>query len=75
MSASAGVSAGCHERMRHLSRVNVRGYHADIDLTRIASCMHFVVEIKIPSTHSKRFERGPCSRARDRFRANPSRYN
>lgn len=59
MSAEVGVSAGrCHERMRHLEQGGIiRGYHADIDLGRIASCMHFVVEIKVPSTHSKRFER------------------
>ena len=59
MSAEVGVSAGrCYERMRHLEQAEIiRGYHADIDLTRLTSCMQFLVEIKIPSTHSKQFEK------------------
>ena len=59
MSAEVGVSASrCYQRMRHLEQEGIiRGYHADIDLTRLTSCMQFVVDIKIPSTHSKRFEK------------------
>ena len=59
MSAEVGVSASrCYERMRHLEQAQIiRGYHADIDLTRLTSCMQFFVEVKIPSTHSKQFER------------------
>lgn len=59
MSAEVGVSASrCYERMRHLEQAEIiRGYHADIDLIRLTSCMQFVVEIKVPSTHSKRFEK------------------
>jgi Lrp/AsnC family transcriptional regulator, regulator of ectoine-degradation genes len=59
MSSEVGVSASrCHERMRHLEQAGIiRGYHADIDLTRLTSCMQFLVEIKIPSTHSKQFEK------------------
>ena len=59
MSAEVGVSASrCYERMRHLELAEIiRGYHADIDLTRLTSCMQFVVEVKIASTHSKQFEK------------------
>jgi len=59
MSAEVGVSASrCYERMRHLEQVGIiRGYHADIDLTRLTSCMQFLVEVKVPSTHSKQFEK------------------
>jgi Lrp/AsnC family transcriptional regulator of ectoine degradation len=59
MGAEVGVSASrCYERMRHLERAEIiRGYHADIDLTRLTSCMQFLVEIKIPSTHSRQFEK------------------
>lgn len=59
MSAEVGVSASrCYQRMRQLEQAGiVRGYHADIDLTRLTSCMQFVVEITVPSTHSKRFEK------------------
>ena len=59
MSAEVGVSASrCYERMRHLEQAEIiRGYHADIDLTRLTSCMQFFVEIKVPSTHSKQFEK------------------
>ena len=39
MSAEVGVSASrCYERMRHLEQTEIiRGYHADIDLTRLTS--------------------------------------
>ena len=59
MSAEVGVSASrCYERMRHLEQAAIiRGYHADIDLTRLTSCMQFLVEIKVSSTHSKQFEK------------------
>lgn len=59
MSAEVGVSASrCYQRMRHLEQEGIiRGYHADIDLTRLTSCMQFVVEVKVPATHSKRFEK------------------
>ena len=59
MSAEVGVSASrCYERMRHLEQVGIiRGYHAEIDLTRLTSCMQFLVEVKVPSTHSKQFEK------------------
>jgi Lrp/AsnC family transcriptional regulator, regulator of ectoine-degradation genes len=59
MSAEVGVSASrCYERMRHLEQAEIiRGYHADIDLTRLTSCMQFFVEVKVPSTHSKQFEK------------------
>jgi Lrp/AsnC family transcriptional regulator of ectoine degradation len=59
MSAEVGVSASrCYERMRHLEQAAIiRGYHADIDLTRLTSCMQFFVEVKIASTHSKQFEK------------------
>jgi len=59
MSAEVGVSASrCYERMRHLELAAIiRGYHADIDLTRLTSCMQFLVEVKVSSTHSKQFEK------------------
>lgn len=59
MSAEVGVSAGrCYERMRHLEQAEIiRGYHADVDLARLTSCMQFLVEIKVLSTHSKQFEK------------------
>lgn len=59
MSAEVGVSASrCYQRMRHLEQEGiVRGYHADIDLTRLTGCMQFVIEVKVPATHSKRFEK------------------
>ena len=62
MSAEVGVSASrCYERMRHLEQAEIiRGYHADIDLTRLTSCMQFLVEIKLlnyTSAHSKQFEK------------------
>ena len=59
MSAEVGVSASrCYERMRHLEQTEIiRGYHADIDLTRLTSCMQFIVEIKVSRAHSKQFEK------------------
>jgi Lrp/AsnC family transcriptional regulator of ectoine degradation len=62
LSAEVGVSASrCYERMRHLEQAQIiRAYHADIDLTRLTSCMQFLVEIKLlnyTSAHSKQFEK------------------
>ena len=62
MSAQVGVSASrCYERMRHLEQGKIiRGYHADIDIARLASCMQFLVQIKLlnyTSAHCKRFEK------------------
>jgi Lrp/AsnC family transcriptional regulator of ectoine degradation len=62
MSAEVGLSASrCYERMRHLEQAEIiRGYHADIDLTRLTSCMQFLVEIKIlnyTSARSRQFEK------------------
>jgi Lrp/AsnC family transcriptional regulator of ectoine degradation len=65
MSAEVGVSASrCYERMRHLEQAGIiGGYHADIDLTRLTSCMQFLVEVKVPSTHSKQFEKAALQTA------------
>ena len=62
MSAQVGVSASrCYERMRHLEQMKIiRGYHADIDIARLASCMQFLVQIKLLNytpAHSKQFEK------------------
>jgi Lrp/AsnC family transcriptional regulator of ectoine degradation len=62
MSAEVGLSASrCYERMRHLEQAEIiRGYHADIDLTGLTSCMQFVVEIKLlnyTSARSRQFEK------------------
>jgi len=62
MSAEVGVSASrCYERMRHLEQAEIiRGYHADIDLARLTSCMQFLVEIKLlnyTSAHNRQFEK------------------
>jgi Lrp/AsnC family transcriptional regulator of ectoine degradation len=62
MSAQVGVSASrCYERMRHLEQVKIiRGYHADIDIARLTSCMQFLVQIKLLNyapVHCKQFEK------------------
>jgi Lrp/AsnC family transcriptional regulator of ectoine degradation len=62
MGAEVGLSAGrCYERMRHLEQAKIiRGYHADIDLVHLTSCMQFVVEIKLlnhTSANSRQFEK------------------
>lgn len=62
MSAQVGVSASrCYERMQQLEQVKIiRGYHADIDIARLASCMQFLVQVKLlnyTAAGSKRFEK------------------
>jgi Lrp/AsnC family transcriptional regulator, regulator of ectoine-degradation genes len=62
MSNEVGISAGrCYERMRRLERSGViRGYHTDIDITRVASCLQFLVQIKLlndTAVRTKQFER------------------
>jgi Lrp/AsnC family transcriptional regulator, regulator of ectoine-degradation genes len=62
MSADVGVSASrCYERMRHLEQAEIiRGYHADIDIARLASCLRFLVQIKLmnyTSARCKQFEK------------------
>ena len=62
MSTEVGVSASrCHERMQRLEQSGVvRGYHADIDLSRLASSLQFVVQIKLlndTAARSKQFEK------------------
>jgi Lrp/AsnC family transcriptional regulator, regulator of ectoine-degradation genes len=62
MSDEVGVSAGrCYERMRRLEKSGiVRGYHADIDIARVASCLQFLTQIKLANdtaSQAKQFER------------------
>src|ERR1700685_1328789 len=62
MSAQVGVSASrCYERMQQLEKAKIiRGYHADIDIARLASCMQFLVQIKLltySGVNCKRFEK------------------
>ena len=57
-----GISAGrCYERMRRLERSGiVRGYHADIDLARLAGAMQFLVQVKLAKDtppHAQQFEK------------------
>ncbi len=49
MSTEVGLSASrCYERMRRLEHSKViRGYHADIDIARLASCLQFMVQVKL----------------------------
>lgn len=49
MSEAVGLSASrCYERMRRLEQAEIiRGYHADIDIARLASCLQFQVQIKL----------------------------
>jgi Lrp/AsnC family transcriptional regulator, regulator of ectoine-degradation genes len=49
MSEAVGLSASrCYERMRRLEQVEIiRGYHADIDIARLVSCLQFQVQIKL----------------------------
>lgn len=49
MSTEVGLSASrCYERMRRLEQAEIiRGYHADIDIARLASCLQFLVQIKL----------------------------
>lgn len=62
MSAEVGVSASrCHERMQRLEQSGIiRGYHADVDLARLASSLQFLVEIKLVddmAARSRQFEK------------------
>jgi Lrp/AsnC family transcriptional regulator of ectoine degradation len=62
LSAEVGISPGrCYERMRSLEQSGiVRGYHADIDLARLASALQFLVQIKLTKdtpAHTLQFER------------------
>jgi Lrp/AsnC family transcriptional regulator of ectoine degradation len=49
MGAEVCLSASrCHERMRQLEETEIiRGYHADVDIARLASCLRFLVTIKL----------------------------
>lgn len=49
MSEAVGLSASrCYERMRRLEQTEIiRGYHADIDIARLVSCLQFQVQIKL----------------------------
>jgi Lrp/AsnC family transcriptional regulator of ectoine degradation len=62
MGSEVGISPGrCYERMRRLERSGiVRGYHADIDLPRLAGALQFLVQIKLAKDtppHTQQFER------------------
>jgi Lrp/AsnC family transcriptional regulator, regulator of ectoine-degradation genes len=62
MSAEVGVSASrCYERMKYLEQAGIiRGYHADIDIARLASCLQFFVQVKLlnyTAARCKRFEK------------------
>jgi Lrp/AsnC family transcriptional regulator of ectoine degradation len=49
MSEAVGLSASrCYERMRRLEQAEIiRGYHADVDIARLASCLQFQVQVKL----------------------------
>lgn len=62
ISTEVGLSASrCYERMRRLEQAEViRGYHADIDIARLTSCLQFMVQIKLlnyTAARGKQFER------------------
>lgn len=62
MSEAVGLSASrCYERMRRLEQAEIiRGYHADIDIARLASCLQFQVQIKLlnyTSARARQFEK------------------
>lgn len=62
MSAEVGVSASrCYERMKQLEQAEIiRGYHADVDIARLASCLQFVVQVRLlnfNSSRAKQFEK------------------
>lgn len=62
MSSDVGLSASrCYERMRRLEQAEIiRGYHADIDIARLASCLQFLVQIKLlnyTGARAKQFEK------------------
>ncbi len=55
MSEAVGISASrCYERMRRWSRQEIiRGYHADIDIARLASCLQFQVQDQAAELHQR----------------------
>ncbi len=62
LSTEVGLSPSrCYERMKRLEHAEIiRGYHADIDISRLASCLQFVVQIKLhnyTSARAKQFEK------------------
>jgi Lrp/AsnC family transcriptional regulator of ectoine degradation len=62
MSEAVGISASrCYERMRRLEQQEIiRGYHADIDIARLASCLQFQVQVKLlnyTSARARQFEK------------------
>jgi Lrp/AsnC family transcriptional regulator, regulator of ectoine-degradation genes len=62
MGDEVGLSASrCYERMRRLEEAEIiRGYHADIDITRLASCLQFLVQIKLlnyTAARARQFEK------------------
>lgn len=62
LGARVALSASrCYERMRRLERKGfIRGYHADIDLSRVANALQFLVHIKLldyTSARAQQFER------------------
>lgn len=62
MSTDVGLSASrCYERMRRLEQAElIRGYHADIDIPRLANCLQFMVQIKLlnyTAARGKHFEK------------------
>jgi Lrp/AsnC family transcriptional regulator, regulator of ectoine-degradation genes len=62
MSSEVGISAGrCYERMRRLERAGIiRGYHADVDIPRLASALQFLVQVKLTRdipARTQQFER------------------
>jgi len=62
LSSLVGLSPSrCYERMKRMEQSEVlRGYHADIDIARLASCLQFVVQIKLQSysgARAKQFEK------------------
>lgn len=62
LGARVGLSASrCYERMRRLEHAEIiRGYHADVDIARLASCLQFVVQVKLQDytgARAKQFEK------------------
>lgn len=62
LGARVGLSASrCYERMRRLEQAEIiRGYHADVDIARLASCLQFVVQVKLQDysgVRAKQFEK------------------
>lgn len=62
MSEAVGLSASrCYERMQRLEQAEIiRGYHADIDIARLASCLQFQVQVRLlnfTSARARQFEK------------------